>query len=626
MTDLRSGHDLPRLRDEVARLREAVLAIQRELLASWRPWMRQPATVDDLGNLAAYIGLRRWDLRGLQSRLAELGLSSLGRCEGRVLPTLDAVVAALDAMLGRAPEPDALSAVTAAIRKGETRLARHARRLLGKAPSHRGTRIMVTLPVSAAQDEDFVRALLLRGMDLARINCAHDDPDTWHRMVDNVRTASEVSGRPCRILMDLAGPKLRTGAMVLQTPGLRVKPQRDPAGQCREPGPAVFDASGAPGGNGMREGPGLARHPRIAVPPDWLRRLQPGDAVSVRDARGRRRRFSVTERSGELQVLASTVEPVWLVPGLALTHEPRSGRGSGHGHRTEVGPIEALPESLVVRIGDVFVLSRDTEPGQPAAVDERPDAYAGHIPCAQPEVLDSLRPGERVFVDDGRIGARVERIDGWGAWLRVERAAPGGDRIRPEKGLNFPDSDLNLPALTAKDVEDLDFVAVHADLVGYSFVQTGADMDRLLAELRKRDRAMPGVIAKIETRKAVANLPEIMVRGAGRVPFGVMIARGDLAVEIGWERMAEIQEEILWLAEAARVPVIWATQVLEQLIKQRLPSRAEMTDAAMSERAECVMLNKGPYVLDAVAALDDVAARMRAHQRKKSARLRALHW
>lgn len=105
-----------------------------------------------------------------------------------------------------------------------------------------------------------------------------------------------------------------------------------------------------------------------------------------------------------------------------------------------------------------------------------------------------------------------------------------------------------------------------------------------------------------------------------------MIARGDLAVEIGWERMAEIQEEILWLAEAARVPVVWATQVLEQLIKQRLPSRAEMTDAAMSERAECVMLNKGPYVLDAVAALDDVATRMRAHQRKKSARLRALHW
>jgi pyruvate kinase len=103
-----------------------------------------------------------------------------------------------------------------------------------------------------------------------------------------------------------------------------------------------------------------------------------------------------------------------------------------------------------------------------------------------------------------------------------------------------------------------------------------------------------------------------------------MIARGDLAVELGYERMAEIQEEILWLAEAAHVPVIWATQVLENLVRNGEPSRGEMTDAAMAARAECVMLNKGPYVVEAVLVLDRLLTRMAEHQTKKTPRLRAL--
>ncbi len=103
-----------------------------------------------------------------------------------------------------------------------------------------------------------------------------------------------------------------------------------------------------------------------------------------------------------------------------------------------------------------------------------------------------------------------------------------------------------------------------------------------------------------------------------------MVARGDLAVEVGYERLAEVQEEILWLCEAAHVPVIWATQVLETLAQQGIPSRSEVTDAAMSERADCVMLNKGPHVVDAVRFLADVLQRMQLHQEKKRAMLRRL--
>ena len=133
-----------------------------------------------------------------------------------------------------------------------------------------------------------------------------------------------------------------------------------------------------------------------------------------------------------------------------------------------------------------------------------------------------------------------------------------------------------------------------------------------------------GLVLKIETRRGFEHLPEMLLAAMAGPPAGVMIARGDLAVECGYERLAEVQEEILWVCEAAHMPVVWATQVLETLAKTGLPSRAEITDAAMGERAECVMLNKGPHILDAMRMLDDILRRMQAHQSKKRPLLRAL--
>ena len=248
------------------------------------------------------------------------------------------------------------------------------------------------------------------------------------------------------------------------------------------------------------------------------------------------------------------------------------------------------------------------------------------LAAAREELFDYLAVGHRVYVDDGRFGGAVERLDADGATIVINHAAPDGAK-KAEKGLNLPDTALSVPALTAKDLADLDVVAQAADLVGYSFVQTPEDIVALQAALAERvpDRWRElGIVTKIETPLAVHNLPQLIVRAAGRQPLALMIARGDLAVEIGFERLAEMQEEILWLAEAAHVPVIWATQVLESLVKLGLPSRGEMTDAAMAARAECVMLNKGPFVVDAVRALDRLLARMAEHQNKKTPKLRAL--
>jgi pyruvate kinase len=208
--------------------------------------------------------------------------------------------------------------------------------------------------------------------------------------------------------------------------------------------------------------------------------------------------------------------------------------------------------------------------------------------------------------------------------LRITYAKPNGSRILSDKGINFPDTDLGVPFPTQRDRELLPFAARNADLIGMSFVQTPADVRALYRELRRLRAPDVGVVLKIETRRAFEQIPKLLLSAMGRRPLGVMIARGDLALESGYERMAEIQEELLWICEAAHVPVIWATAVLETLAKTGQPSRAEITDAAMSERAECVMLNKGPHILEAIRMLDDVLRRMERHQRKKTPALRPL--
>ena len=150
------------------------------------------------------------------------------------------------------------------------------------------------------------------------------------------------------------------------------------------------------------------------------------------------------------------------------------------------------------------------------------------------------------------------------------------------------------------------------------------DIHELHARLRELNATNLGIVLKIETEQALERLPNLVLAAMRQYPAGVMIARGDLAVECGYERMAEVQEEILWICEAAHMPVIWATQVLESLAKKGQASRAEITDAAMGERAECVVLNKGSHIVEAVKALDDILRRMENHQAKKSWRLRRL--
>lgn len=239
------------------------------------------------------------------------------------------------------------------------------------------------------------------------------------------------------------------------------------------------------------------------------------------------------------------------------------------------------------------------------------------------QVVDETQIGDSLLFDDGMIKTKViEKNDHYLVLKITECYKP---KLGSYKGINLPNTKLSLPALTEQDMEVLPFACKYADIIGYSFVRNSEDVRQLYEALKKNNAKDVGIVFKIENKEAFENLPDILLKGMERNKIGVMIARGDLAVEIGFERISEVQNQILWLCEAAHVPVIWATQVLDNLAKTGIPTRAEISDAALSVKAECVMLNKGPYILETIKVLKDILTRMEEHSFKKKDELRALN-
>jgi pyruvate kinase len=568
----------------------------RHALARVRPSHRASAR-----NLVHYVVLRRVDLRDIQEDLANLGLSSLGRCEAHVMASLDTVISVLQCLNGidRHVAPSALE-------DDQLRLERNADRLLGPLATDRSTRIMVTLPSEAAGSADLVDELVRAGMDVARINCAHDTPDDWRAMAQRVRAASAAQKRPCLVAMDLAGPKLRTGPLKLGPAVVRIAPERDGRG-------VVIAAARLwltePSVNNTMP---LGLNVVPVVPAGVLSGCLPGDVIRVRDTRNAKRHLVVLEALGD-RVLVEVSKTTYFETGLQFQMRTNSGRVTA-----TVGPLPQSETALRLQLGDELTLTRNVE--------AQSDVPGGElrVSCTLPEVFDCARVGHRVWFDDGKIGAVITGCGASELTLQIVDAGPGGVRLRGAKGINLPDTDLPIDALTAQDDEALASVVELADIVDVSFVRSAADVELVQARLAALNAEHVGIVLKIETVAGFERLPEVLLAAMRSERVGVMIARGDLAVEAGYERMAEVQEEILWLCEAAHVPVIWATQVLDQLARTGRPSRAEVTDAALAARAECIMLNKGPHIVTAITTLLDINRRMNDHQHKKQSLLRRL--
>ncbi len=306
-----------------------------------------PAYARSAENLLHYLALRRHDLREIQSELAELGLSSLGRSESHVMTTIESVLKTL-CRVADCP-PDIPEDVTPLDFKSAKRLLEeHTERLLGPVPEGRNVYIMVTMPSDAAENYALVRSLLESGMNCMRINCAHDAPEKWTRMIGNLRRAQGETGKPCKIIMDLPGPKLRTGPL---RPGPRVikyRPVRDEYGRVRKPAKILLRAEDSPAPEDTN-----AYDAVLAVSGEWLKKIHLGGMIRFIDARGSRRSMRITAWTEE-GFQADAVRTAYLTPETLLRLKKRDGLGEWRTNVTGIGPQENF---VTVSTGDTLLLT-----------------------------------------------------------------------------------------------------------------------------------------------------------------------------------------------------------------------------------------------------------------------------
>ena len=437
-------------------------------------------------NLIKYLTLRSEDIRILQNNLHEMGLSSLASSEGHIHRQIQAIRVRLGKNF-KAKEFDPCD-----IKWSNNVVTSKTRLLFGQKETEDQPYIMVTFDSSFVNDYTFIKNLLLNGMNVARINCAHDDESVWENLILLIKKACAKTSKQCKIYMDLAGPKIRT------------------------------------------------------------------DIIN-------------------------------------------KGRKKGR---------------VKVKEGDIIWLSESNEGFAKKDIVISPNESG---------IISKIKKGDRIFIDDGVIKGIAEFIKGDKVGIRLMRISSEKKQIKAEKGINFPDTDLDVSPLTDFDKACLPFICENADIVGYSFVRNPSDIVLLDSIIKQTGKNKPYYVFKIETPQAVKNLPDILFEGMKHEVFGIMIARGDLAVEIGFERMGEIQEEILWICEAAHVPVIWATQVLENLNKSGLATRSEITDAGHAAQAECIMINKGPHTIKVLTTLKNILKRTAEHKVKKRFTFRPLN-
>lgn len=576
-------------------------------------------------NLIHYLALKSLDIEQLKEELSSICFLNLDTINQHVLASLSAGIRLLDnAKYDSSSHTISYSEGISSTKsldkqmKGEFSINMLRRRashtadlLLGRLPEKRNTHIMVTVGQEAIESETLMKDLLNAGTTIVRINCAHGSPEIWSEIIRRVKRSSQILEKPCRILMDLAGPKLRTGKLQAGPCVLKISPKKNAYGQVIYPALVWLSSAGA-GSPPAHLSPDAVLH---VDGEELLSKLSVDDVVTLCDARGKQRTLKILSRypifSG-VGFMAECSKTVYVKSGAKLfIKDKRKKLSAGH-----VVNIPPLKQFIKLRVDDLLTISRDSQN------EENLTSSTGRITCSSEYVFDSVKPGEPIAFDDGKIWGIIKATSTSEILVSITHAGPRGSKLGSEKSINIPRSNIRYEGLTSKDLIDLDFVANHADMVGVSFVRDVRDILLLRQELEKRKRGDLGISLKIETKEGFEKLPHLLLEAMKMPnPLGIMIARGDLAVECGWENMAYIQKEIISVCTAAHVPVIWATQVLESFVKYGVPTRAELTDVAEGMRTSCIMLNKGKCIVEAVSFLHRILSN---HSKKSNAEFKPL--
>jgi pyruvate kinase len=246
-------------------------------------------------NLVHYLALRHFDIRDLQEQLTNLGLSSLGRAEPHVMASIRVVQHAL-CRIGGIENQD-FGQEPQNFEESKHQLVAHTNDLLGENRDGRDVEIMVTLPRESADNYRLVRDMIVAGASIARINFAHDTRKEWLKMIKNIRRASDETEKECKIVMDLAGPKVRTGDLKPGPGVVRIRPRRDAQGQVLSPKRIRFVPDGSRW-HGKKPS-------SLPVPPECIDFAEVGDEVRLKDARGRKRKLAITGKDAKGLILES---------------------------------------------------------------------------------------------------------------------------------------------------------------------------------------------------------------------------------------------------------------------------------------------------------------------------------
>ncbi|MFY0628330.1 MAG: hypothetical protein JXR07_18685 [Reichenbachiella sp.] len=530
-------------------------------------------------NLLQYLELRQTDISELQQFLFSQSLSTLDLEMAHVENAFYNLISIIERLkgsnnVGYKPLVQAKER-SIEIRKNE---------LFGAIMNKRNVRIMVTLPSEAAHNYQLVHSFVFTGMNIARINCAHDTKEEWLQMIANVKKAEKALGKEVKIAMDLAGPKIRTGRIPWAYSVKKVSPTKNEIGELISPFQMILASESIERIQGS-----------IKVDHELIEKASLNDVIRYVDSRGKKRELVVVEKSHR-----------YLKTEGKKTTYFRKGAILSLG--VDQFPILAVPTAepfLLLKQGELLQLNK--EKFEDKNIHQKKKAYIPQITCTSSDVIDDAKLGESIFFDDGKIEGHIESKSNDHLVIKIIQAKLKGSKLKSNKGINLPQSNLSIKGLTKKDREDLQFVCQEADIVNFSFVNSAKDVEDLLEEIELNgNNKKLGIILKIETAKAFNNLPEILMSAMKSHPIGVMVARGDLAVEVGWKKLGVVIKEIQYMCTAAHVPMIWATQVLEGLSKNGTPTRSEIIDAVMSSNSDCVMLNKGPYIINSIQLLNDL--------------------
>lgn len=539
-------------------------------------------------NLHYYLKLRQKDLRTLQNCLTLMGLSSLGRSQGYILNSIEKNLSILAHLLGKedfvVQEKDLdFNAAQIMTMKNIKIFEQNSRDDKYK------TKIMVTLPSNAAYDDSLIPALVGSYASVLRVNTAHDSPKEWKLMAQKIKEANAAQNKDVKIYVDLAGPKNRTSSIVQVLKEFKIGSKKNPEMvQLVEIEKGVSDR--------IDESTIKAT---LAVESEFYRYALQNEHIELYDEnKGKIYLFEIVYHEGKLCFAANKKVTINQSTTLSITdYKDR--------YQSKLYNFVQAPQDIFLFCGDRLVITPKDILGQ-----KDYGGYDAIIGCSNKEVFEYVNKGDEIFIDDGAIGCRVlEKID-LGLVCEVIIAKPTGKRLKEQKGINFPSSNLKIDAITKEDIENIKHTIEYVDIYGISFAQSANDVIKLQQILKEYNKEEVAIVPKIETKAAIENLGSILVQLLQSKHYGLMIARGDLAIEAGFENLAYIQEEIFDMCEAAHVPVIYATQILEGKMKSNIPSRAEITDAAYAQRADCVMLNKGPFVLETLEVLKHILRKM----------------